>query len=71
MTYYEAIKYANTVKWKVITCSAGKDCWCRMIVPKDKLFDDNNNEIYIVNSGFMCKEHAKHIVKLHNKNLKK
>jgi len=36
------------------------------IIAKVKVEDKDGNEIYIIGSGEMHKEHAEHIVKLHN-----
>lgn len=60
-----------SVEWKTKVCSQGKDCWCRIIVPKERLTDEEGNELYVVGSGSIPKEYATHLVKLHNNSLKK
>lgn len=70
MTYQEALKHALTVPWKTVTCDEGTRCWCRGITPVDMVADSDDNKVYIVATGEMQKEHAEHIVKLHNESLK-
>jgi hypothetical protein len=70
MNYKEGIEKSLTVKWKVSLCQNGKGCWCRIIEPKSEIKVGKDEKIYIVNSGSLPKEHAEHIVKLHNKSLK-
>lgn len=69
MKFEEAMTYLTTVEWKTMKCDDSK-CWCRLIVPKEELFDIDNNEIYVAASGCLSKEHAEHIVKIHNESLK-
>ncbi len=54
------------VKWKSVPCHVGKTCWCRMIMPKKKMLDNEGKEIYIVGSGTLSKVEAEYFVKLHN-----
>lgn len=71
MDYKEAQEYSLTKEWKISLCNQGKDCWCRMIEPKEEIVDDDGNEIFIAPSGSISKLYAEHIVELHNKSLKK
>lgn len=69
MTFEEAQQKALTVKWKAVPCHVGKKCWCRMIVPKKKIaYKDSpgDAELWIIGSAAVSKEHAEHIVRLHN-----
>jgi len=70
MTYTEAMEHALKVKWKVSLCSSGKECWCRTIEPEKKINNLDDEEVYIIGSGSITKEHAEHIVKIHNESLK-
>ena len=69
MTYQETMEKALTVRWKVSPCNIGKDCWCRMIEPEEKIEYDGDDEIYIAHSGTITKAHAEYIVNLHNNSL--
>lgn len=69
MSYEEAIKHSLTVPWKAVVCPTGRSCWCRMIVPEEELLDNKGEEIYIAGAAVIHKEHAEHIVKLHNESL--
>lgn len=71
MNYKEALELSLTVRWKTETCVSGDKCWCRVIKPENNIIDEEDNEIYIVGQGSIAKEHAEHIVKLHNLNLDK
>ena len=69
MTYQEAIEKSFTVKWKVNTCTHGKQCWCRTIEPEERILykdGDTEDSYYIARSGEMLKETAEYFVKLHN-----
>ena len=70
MNYQEAISYSLSVRWKTTPCPTGKECWCRIIEPEEKIIDDKDNEIYIVGAGMISKEYAEHIVQLHNASIK-
>ena len=70
LTYQEAHALALTVEWEVLTCDEGEECWCRMINTKEKIIDENNDEIYIIPSGCLATEYAEHFVELHNQSLK-
>jgi hypothetical protein len=72
--YDEAHKYSLTVPWKLETCNTGESCWCRIILPtekilyKDKVGDaDRISEFeWIIPDGSVDKETAEYIVDLHN-----
>ena len=73
--YDEAHKYSLTIPWKLETCNVGESCWCRIILPtekilyKDKVGDtDRISEFeYIIPDGSIDKETAEYIVDLHNR----
>jgi hypothetical protein len=70
MTYQEAINKSLTLKWKVGTCSQGKECWCRTITCDPPLMYGEvalEEEFYVVGSGQIMKEVVEHIVNIHNK----
>ena len=69
MEYNEALAKSNMVKWKTTLCSGGEECWCRIIEPINRIEDKDGNEIYIASSGSINKEHAEHIVKIHNQQI--
>lgn len=71
MNFQEASEHLMKVKWKAEPCFTGEECWCRVIVPEEKLKDDEGNEVDIANSGCVSKNHAEYIVKLHNDSLNK
>ena len=56
------------VKWKVSDCGHA-DCWCGIIEPEEKIIDENNFEVTVIDAGSINKEIADHIVKLHNDSL--
>jgi len=72
--YDEAHKYSLTVPWKLETCSAGEECWCRIILPTEKILYKNKvgetervDEFeYIIPDGSIDKETAEYIVNIHN-----
>lgn len=55
-------------KWKVVTCFAGEDCWCRMVVTEDYRTDKDDDEVFIA-SAAVNKEEAEYVVELHNTRL--
>ena len=63
-----ALEKLNQVPWKTATCAEGKKCWCRCILPKDKILFDKS-EVYIIHAGVLYEIQAEHIVKLHNESL--
>lgn len=69
LSYAEAHALSLTVEWEVRTCDEGEKCWCRIISPREKIIDENDDEIYIIPSGCIPAIHAEHIVELHNKSL--
>ena len=75
--YDEAQKHSLSVPWKLETCNVGESCWCRIILPtekilyKDKVGDtDRISEFeYIIPDGSIDKETAEYIVNLHNRSV--
>jgi hypothetical protein len=73
-SYDEAQSYSLTVPWKLTTCNVGEECWCRIILPTEKiLFKNKVGETervdefeYIIPDGSIDKETAEYIVDLHN-----
>lgn len=73
-SYDEAHKYSLTVPWKLKTCSAGEECWCRIIVPTEKILYEEDTKLtdepslfeYIIPDGSIDKETAEYIVNIHN-----
>lgn len=75
LTHKEAAELLYKTKWKTSLCSAGKECWCRIIVPIKPIYWKDKNtqvtqEIYIAGSGSIDKKSAEYIIKLHNNSLK-
>ena len=72
--YNEAHKYSFTVPWKLDLCNSGETCWCRIILPSEKILYKNKvgdtervDEFeYIIPDGSIDKETAEYIVDLHN-----
>ena len=77
--YDEAHKHSLTIPWKLETCNTGESCWCRIILPsekilyKDKLGDaDRISEFeWIIPDGSIDRETAEYVVNLHNGWIKK
>jgi len=72
MTYQEAKLKSLTVKWKVVTCVQGEQCWCRGVeCDPPILFMDGDTEesFYPIQGGKVLKDIVEHIVRLHNKSL--
>jgi len=75
--YDEAHKHSLTVPWKLDLCNTGESCWCRIILPsekilyKDKVGDtDRISEFeYIIPDGSIDKETAEYVVELHNRSI--
>ena len=75
--YDEAHKYSLTVPWKLDLCNTGESCWCRIILPtekilyKDKMGDtDRISEFeYIIPDGSIDKETAEYVVESHNRSI--
>ena len=73
-SYDEAHKYSLTIPWKLETCNVGESCWCRIILPTEKILYKNKvgeteriDEFeYIIPDGSIDKETAEYIVDLHN-----
>ena len=73
MDYKEAQELSLKVRWKTELCHTGEECWCRVITTETPLvYEDRGvkDEIYIAPSGSIMKDHAEHIVELHNLSLK-
>lgn len=70
MDYQQGIKKSFEVKWKTTRCGQ-EDCWCLGIEPVEKITDDNGEQIYIAGGGFLPKEYAEYIVKIHNEKIDK
>jgi hypothetical protein len=74
-SYDEAHKYSLTIPWKLETCNVGESCWCRIILPTEKILYKNKvgdtervDEFdYIIPDGSVDKETAEYIVDLHNR----
>jgi hypothetical protein len=74
--YDEAHKYSLTIPWKLETCNVGETCWCRIILPIEKILYKNqpDGEIvqefeYIIPDGSVDKETAEYVVNLHNRSV--
>ena len=71
----EAHKYSLTIPWKLALCNTGgESCWCRIILPTEKILYKNqpDGEIvqefeYIIPDGSIDKETAEYFVELHNR----
>jgi hypothetical protein len=77
--YDEAQKHSFTVPWKLETCNVGESCWCRIILPTEKiLYKDRVGDMdrisefeYIIPDGSIDRETAEYVVNLHNGWIKK
>ena len=75
--YDEAHKYSLTIPWKLALCNTGESCWCRLILPTEKILYKNkvgDSETvvefdYIIPDGSIDKETAEYIVDLHNRSV--
>jgi hypothetical protein len=73
-SYDEAQSYSLTVPWKLTTCNVGEECWCRIILPTEKILYKNKvgdtervDEFeYIIPDGSVDTETAEYIVTIHN-----
>ena len=76
-SYDEAQKYSFTVPWKLDLCNSGETCWCRIILPTEKIIYKNTvgdteriDEFeYIIPDGSIDKETAEYIIDLHNRSV--
>ena len=76
--YDEAHKYSLTIPWKLETCNVGESCWCRLILPTEKILYKNkvgDTETvvefdYVIPDGSVDKETAEYVVELHNENIR-
>jgi len=69
MTHEEAYDKATKVKWKVVPCFSGEDCWCRLVVPEVTINYGHDNEVEIIGLSAVNKKMAEHIVKVHNQSI--
>ena len=75
--YDEAHKYSLTIPWKLTTCNTGESCWCRIILPTEKILYKNkvgDTETvvefdYIIPDGSIDKETAEYVIDLHNRSV--
>lgn len=74
--YEEAHSYSLTVPWKLALCNTGESCWCRIILPTEKIFytnhskDEKTQEFeWIIPDGSIDKETAEYVVELHNRSV--
>jgi len=75
--YDEAQKYSFTVPWKLDLCNSGETCWCRIILPSEKILYKNKvgdtervDEFeYIIPDGSIDKETAEYFLELHHASL--
>lgn len=70
MNYQEAVYLSLLVKWKVTFCDQGEKCWCRGIEPETPIISKDGERVYVVRTGEILREHAEHIVELHNTHIK-
>lgn len=76
-SYEEAHRYSLTVPWKLALCNSGENCWCRIILPTEKILYKNKvgetervDEFeYIIPDGSIDKETAEYVVELHNRSV--
>jgi hypothetical protein len=77
--YDEAQKHSFSVPWKLSLCNTGASCWCRLILPTEKILYKNkvgDSETvvefdYIIPDGSIDRETAEYVVNLHNGWIKK
>jgi hypothetical protein len=78
--YEQAQQHSLSIPWKTDVCNVGENCWCRLILPTEKIRYSvkyvrgpytGEETIYeiedIVPDGTLDKETAEYIVDLHNK----
>ena len=76
-SYEEAHKYSLTVPWKIVLCNSGENCWCRIILPTEKILykykigdaEKIEDFDYIIPDGSIDKETAEYVVSLHNRSV--
>jgi len=75
-SYDEAHKYSLTIPWKLALCNSGETCWCRIILPTEKILYTNHSKDekaqefeWIIPDGSIDKETAEYVVNLHNNNI--
>ena len=69
MTHEEAYDKATKVKWKVVPCISGEDCWCRLVVPEETINYGHDNEVEIIGLSAVSKKMAEYIVLVHNQSI--
>ncbi|NDB59483.1 hypothetical protein EB001_13685 [bacterium] len=74
--YDEAHKYSLTIPWKLALCNTGETCWCRIILPTEKILYTNHSKDekaqefeWIIPDGSIDRETAEYIVDLHNRSV--
>ena len=77
-SYDKAHKYSLTIPWKLALCNTGETCWCRIILPTEKILYKNQPDgekvqefEWIIPDGSIDKETAEYVVNLHNSCIKK
>ena len=75
-SYDEAHKYSLTIPWKLALCNTGESCWCRIILPAEKILYKNQPDgekvqefEWIIPDGSIDKETAEYFVELHNRSV--
>lgn len=69
LSHEEAVKKSLKVKWKVSLCDTGESCWCRIVEPVEPIEIDGGSDLYILPAASIHREHAEHIVEIHNESL--
>ena len=72
----QAQQHSLSVPWKTDVCNVGEDCWCRLILPTEKIeyvhkYSSGEEKTYeiedIIPDGALDKDIAEYVVDLHNK----
>lgn len=58
------------IRWKLVACNQGDQCWCRGIKPETPILNEDGAEIFIISTGQIEKEVAEYFVLLHNETFK-
>ena len=69
LTFDQAHKKLMSTPWKIKVCNSGERCWCRMIIPVEKIIYNEIEEIYVIGDGSVDKATAEYIVELHNQKI--
>jgi hypothetical protein len=68
--FLEAQEYMMKNRWKVVNCTSGEDCWCKLI-QAEVIPEGKDEDYYILNNyASLSKQWVEYIVELHNNNLK-